>query len=87
MIIKHWNGLLGAVVEPPSLERFRKCVDVALGTWLSGEHGGGAGLRIRLGDLRGLKRSLWIYGAVPGYKVKMCPEICVLSSLLNQLGQ
>ena len=28
--VKHWNRLPRAVVEPPSLEGFIKCVDVAL---------------------------------------------------------
>lgn len=31
------NGLTWEVVEPPSLEVLKRCVDVALKTWLSGE--------------------------------------------------
>lgn len=31
------NGLTLEVMEPPSLEVLKRCVDVALKTWLSGE--------------------------------------------------
>jgi len=29
-VVKHWNRLPWEVVETPSLEVFRKCVDIAL---------------------------------------------------------
>lgn len=29
-VVKHWNRLPGAMVESPSLQVFKKCVDVAV---------------------------------------------------------
>lgn len=43
-----------AVIEFPSLEVFKKLVDVALGDTVSGEHGGGAGGMVGLNNLKGL---------------------------------
>lgn len=33
-LVRHWKKLLMEVVEPPSLEVFKKNLDVTLGTWL-----------------------------------------------------
>lgn len=40
------------MVESPDLEVFKKPMDVALGAGVSGDLGGGAGLRAALVDLR-----------------------------------
>lgn len=29
-VVKHWNRLLGEVVECPSLQVFKRCMDMAL---------------------------------------------------------
>lgn len=42
------------VVESPFLELFKNDVDWQSRTWFSGEHGGGVGLVIVIGDFEGL---------------------------------
>jgi len=53
-MVKHWNRLLRKVVGSPSLEVFKRLVDVGhLGTWI----GGGLGsvrFAVGLDDLKGL---------------------------------
>ena len=50
--VRQWHRLPRQVVESPSLEVFKSCVDVAPRDVVS-RHGGG-GLMVGLGDLSGL---------------------------------
>lgn len=55
-MIRAWHRLPTAEVESPSLEVFEKREGVALGTGVSAEQGGGAGLMFGPGDLGGLSQ-------------------------------
>jgi len=52
-VIKLWNRLPREVVESPSLEAFKRRVDMGLGTWFSGKLGS-VRLMVGLHDLKGL---------------------------------
>jgi len=51
-VVRHWNRLSREVVESPSLEEFRKHVDMAL--WDMFSRHGGVGQMVGLDGLRGL---------------------------------
>lgn len=51
-VAKHWCSLSREMVECWSLKVFKKCVDLALGTWSNSEHGGDTGLTVGLDDLK-----------------------------------
>lgn len=46
------------VIESPFLEVLKRSVDLALEPWFSCDHGGDAGLAVRLGDRKGLLQPL-----------------------------
>ena len=51
-VVMHWSRLSRAVVESPSVEVFKKCVNVPLRDVVSGP--AGSGLMVGPDDLRGL---------------------------------
>ncbi|TRZ25263.1 hypothetical protein HGM15179_001842 [Zosterops borbonicus] len=55
-VVRHWHKLLRAMVDSSVLEVFKKCVNVAPGDMVNGEHGS-AGLMAGLCDLGGLFQS------------------------------
>ena len=62
-MVRHGNRLPREGVESPSLEGFKKCVEVALQGMVS--RSGGVGLALRLHDLRGLFQPLRFCDCAP----------------------
>lgn len=73
-VVKHWHWLPRGMVESPSLEGFKKDVDVALNSWFSGGLGNSR-LMVGLDELGGFFQHKWLYNTTAATLKMYFPQL------------